>query len=155
MSDTELRVSINGDACDVFLNGTTDDLVTALSAAIRSMAINLADNTNLEELNEVLGLDKDTLSAEDFRESLQEIFVPMIISALLDRLDSIIDENGNMQEVDKKDISLKNFVSDIFNNMDEETRNEISKSLHDEDNSFNLNFGALLDDEEDGEEENE
>lgn len=123
MNNAEIKVSIKDDLTDVYLNGTTENLVIAICAVIRSIAINLADNTDLSEI-------KATLDDMDVtREDLQEVFVPVILTHIIDSLDYISDvgtPKDNPNKEDNIDNNLTDIVKnsllnfDIFGNDDEE-----------------------------------
>ena len=114
----ELKVTIDSDVTDVFLNGSTEYLIAAICVAIRSIAINLADNMDTEELKELLGVD------EIPREELQELFVPHILTHIMDGLDdieTIIDLSSEFRTDDNDDKPndvAKNIVSEALLNCD-------------------------------------
>ena len=115
MNNAEIKVSIKDDLTDVYLNGTTENLVIAICAVIRSIAINLADNTDLSEI-------KATLDDMDVtREDLQEVFVPVILTHIIDSLDYISDvgtPKDNPNEEDNIDNNLTDIVKNSLLNFD-------------------------------------
>lgn len=132
MNNAEIKVSIKDDLTDVYLNGTTENLVIAICAVIRSIAINLADNTDLSEI-------KATLDDMDVtREDLQEVFVPVILTHIIDSLDYISDvgtPKDNPNEEDNIDNNLTDIVKnsllnfDIFGNDEENDESWIIQTL--------------------------
>lgn len=102
----ELKIQIDEDgAVDVYINGTTESLVYAICAAIRSISYNLADNIDIEEFKSTLSETelKEFGLADISREDLSQYFEPMILKEVIDNLDSIGDTRTDIPDINVSD----------------------------------------------------
>ena len=151
-NNAEIRVKIEGDLTDVYLNGNTSNLVIAICAVIRSIAINLADNMDTDEIKEILDVD------EIPREELQELFVPHILAHIIDGLDDIsmlIKGESDKAESSPTVESILTEWADILkrNNDNDESESDGEKSILNFDIFDNENIDD--DDEDEDGEDNE
>ena len=105
----ELKIQIDDEgAVDVYINGTTESLVYAICAAIRSIAYNLADNIDIEDFKSSIPKDEiDILGLNDItREELSQYFEPMILKEIIDNLDAVGNTKDELDnDVDDVDLS--------------------------------------------------
>ncbi len=107
--DCELTASIVNNKCDIYLNGTTTDLVSCMCATIKALALRIIESmkeSNPEEYNEYIesmGISEDVM--EDY-------MVAMIIAYIMSDLEIV----GCAEDVTAETIS--NMTNDTTKPLD-------------------------------------
>ena len=114
MNDTKLSVDINNGQCDVYLYGKTDNLITAICAAIRGLSVNISETPNYEEY-----LKNSDMSKAELLDCLSS----MILSKLIDCL-ALFSENEDSETVVDSDETETDIDIDV-------TDKDIQVDIHD------------------------
>lgn len=125
MNDTKLSVDINNGQCDVYLYGKTDNLITAICAAIRGLSVNISETPNYEEYLKNSDMNKV---------ELLDCISSMILSKLVNCLalfsaneDSETDIDSDETETDI-DVTDKDIQVDIHDLSEISTANQLDFS---------------------------
>lgn len=117
MNDTKLSVDINNGQCDVYLYGKTDNLITAICAAIRGLSVNISETPNYEEYLE----NSDMSKAE-----LLDCISSMILSKLVNCLALFSANEDSETDIDSDEIKTDIDVTDKDIQVDIHDLSEIS-----------------------------
>ena len=131
---TEINAFIENDKCDVLLSGTPDGLINCLSSIVKAIAIRLAEEAELKELQKSMGVSDDIMQA---------YLTLMVMNETVDSLDNIGNALSHLEfedstEEDLEDIKEK-FLNGMFNT-DNATKIE---------SDMDLNFDVLSEKTED------
>lgn len=107
---TEINAFIKDDKCDVLLSGTPDGLINCLSSIVKAIAIRLAEEAELKELQKSMGVSDDIMQA---------YLTLMVMNETVDSLDNIGNALSHLEfedstEEDLEDIKEK-FLNGMFN----------------------------------------
>ena len=107
---TEINAFIENDKCDVLLSGTPDGLINCLSSIVKAIAIRLAEDAELKELQKSMGVSDDIMQA---------YLTLMVMNETVDSLDNIGNALSHLEfedstEEDLEDIKEK-FLNGMFN----------------------------------------
>lgn len=117
MNDTKLSVDINNGQCDVYLYGKTDNLITAICAAIRGLSVNISETPNYEEYLE----NSDMSKAE-----LLDCISSMILSKIVNCLALFSANEDSETDIDSDEIKTDIDVTDKDIQVDIHDLSEIS-----------------------------
>lgn len=106
----EINAFIENDKCDVLLSGTPDGLINCLSSIVKAIAIRLAEEAELKELQKSMGVSDDIMHA---------YLTLMVMNETVDSLDNIGNALSHLEfedstEEDLEDIKEK-FLNGMFN----------------------------------------